>query len=90
MIDCLQHNSNSKDMYIQCSLQKKVGDSTYHRTIWGNADKAIVGNTVKIEETDGSWTTDWIIKQTHGEAKPRSWVQHQSHAHTRQRKASDI
>jgi hypothetical protein len=90
MLNCLQNNKSCKDMYVQCTLEKQVGSATHHRTIWGNSDKAIVGNTVKVEENDGSWTTDWIVKQVHGKAKPRSWVQHQSHAHTRQRSASDI
>lgn len=90
MMNCLNQKLNDKDMYVHCTLIKVVDGIHYERVIWGNSDKAITGNVVKVEEDDGSWTTDWIVKQTHGEAKPRSWVQHQSHAHTRQRKASDI
>jgi hypothetical protein len=75
-----------KEYYIQCEIVR--GNST--RVIWANSDKAIVGNLVKVEEDDGSWSEGWFVKSVYGEAKPRAEVIHQSHAHTRQRKSSDI
>lgn len=90
MKNCLQ--TNPKNMYIQCTLRKPSGsDSGYaERTLWANSDKAIVGNKVKVEENDGSWTTDWTVISIHGSALPKAYVQNQSHAYSRQRKASDI
>jgi hypothetical protein len=82
--------ANLKEMYVHCSLQKREGTSTLHRTIWANADKATVGRIVKIEEDNGEWTQGWEVMAVHGEPRPKDIVQHQSHAYTRQRKASDI
>jgi hypothetical protein len=79
-----------KDMCVQCRLEKMNGEAKLSRTIWGNADKALVGSVVKIEEDDGSWTADWVVKAVYGLPMPKKAVQHRSHDHTRQRKSSDI
>jgi hypothetical protein len=80
----------SKEMYVQCSVMKIDGGSTLQRTFWTNADKAEVGRAVKIEEDDGSWSEGWEVSAVYGPPLPKTYVQYMSHAHTRQRKASDI
>lgn len=77
-------------MYIQCTVQRIEGTSVLKRTIWGNADKAIVGNSVKIEENDGSWSEPWEVIAIHGNAISKKRAVENSHLHTKQRKASDI
>jgi hypothetical protein len=77
-------------LYQQGTLRKEQGDSTLSRTIWGPADKMVPGNHVKVEEDNGSWTDGWLVAAVHGEPLPEKLVRHMGHAHTRQRKASDI
>ena len=86
MLDCFGQRNKLKEFYIQCDLVK--GNSK--RTIWVNADKAIKGNLVKIEEDDGTWNEGWAVQEIYGEPRPKAEVIHQSHAHTRQRRSSDI
>lgn len=79
-----------KEMFVQCSLQKRQGVSLVHRIIWANCDKAVVGNTVKVEEDNGTWTDGWEVMEVYGSPLPESTVRHRSHDHTRQRPSSDI
>ena len=71
-------------------LEKRDGDRVTTRVIWGPKENAVVGKTVKVEEDNGEWTTGWQVVEVYGEALPEKFVVHQSHAYTRQRKASDI
>lgn len=80
----------AEEMYVQCSLRKQEGNATVQRTIWANADKATLGRIVKVEENNGEWTQGWEVVGVHGKPLPKKYVQHMSHAHTRQRKVSDI
>jgi hypothetical protein len=57
---------------------------------WAPATPAVPGNTVEVEERDGSWSQGWTVASVHGEPLPSKLVQHRSHDHTRQRQASDI
>jgi hypothetical protein len=76
--------------YRQCTLQKREGVATLSRTIWGPDACVQVGRVVKVEEHDGTWTQGWTVVAVHGESLPERYVKQMSHAHTRQRRASDI
>jgi hypothetical protein len=80
----------NSETYQQCTLEKREGSSVSTRVLWGPSDKTIVGNTVKVEENDGSWTTDWVVKAVHGEPIDKIMAMKQSRDYTKQRKASDI
>ena len=83
----------SDEPYVQVSVMKKLNDdnlTTCGRTFWTQKEKAVIGKIVKIEEDDGSWSTDWEIVQVYKTELPKSVVQDRSHDYTRQRKASDI
>jgi hypothetical protein len=73
--------------YQQCKIEKNDGS---YRVIWGPSEKLIIGKNIKVEEDNGEWTEGWIVKEIYGEPLPEKYVRHMSHAHTRQRKASDI
>lgn len=76
--------------YRQCTLEKQQGTATVSRTIWGPDECVRVGKRVKVEENNGTWTEGWTVVAVHGEPLPERYVGHMSHAHTRQRRASDI
>ncbi len=77
-------------MYRQCTLQKREGRAVLTRVLWGPESFAVVDRIVRVEEDDGKWTTGWRVVAVHGDAIPERYARHMSHAHTRQRKASDI
>jgi hypothetical protein len=83
--------SKSNEMYKQGVLTKpSENGGTITRVFWGPEKYMIPGRLVKVEEDDGTWTEGWTVKSASGQAMPKDIVVHQSHAHTRQRKASDI
>jgi hypothetical protein len=77
-------------MYRQCKCQKKEDNATTSRVFWGPEKYTEVGRIVKIEEDNGEWTQNWEVIEVYEARLPESVVKHQSHAHTRQRIASDI
>ncbi len=77
-------------MYKQCRLEKVEGNSKIERMIWGPSKHAIEGKVVKVEEDDGSWTQGWTVVSASGVELEERYVRNLSHAHTRQRRASDI
>lgn len=90
MINCFEVVVSKEVKYQQCTLEKKQGAATLSRTIWGPASHTKVGRVVRVEEDDGNWTEGWTVAAVHGEPLPERYVRYLSHAHTRQRKASDI
>lgn len=50
----------------------------------------VVGKIVKVEEDNGEWSEGWTVEFASEKSLPKDYVVHQSHAYTRQRKASDI
>lgn len=80
-----------KGFYRQMTLEKSCGqDCRQSRTLWGPAEKAVVGRQVKVQEDDGSWSEGWTVVAVYGVPVPEKLARHNSHAHTRQRKCSDI
>jgi hypothetical protein len=77
-------------MYRQCNLQKQEGNATINRTLWGPEKYTTLGRVVKVEEDNGKWTEGWTVVDVYNPALPEKYVVHQSHAYTRQRRASDI
>jgi hypothetical protein len=89
--DTLNRETTMKEStYRQMTLEKPIGSGLSRRTIWGPTRFAEVGRVVKVEENDGSWSEGWTVKSVHSDPLPEKYVRHMSHAHTRQRKASDI
>lgn len=81
----------TQEMYQQCTLEKpSPRGGKVVRTIWGPSKYLQVGRQVKVEEDDGEWSQGWTVMAVYGEPLPEKYVRHQSHAHTRQRKSSDI
>jgi hypothetical protein len=76
--------------YRQCTLEKRQGAARVTRTIWGPDPCVRVGNAVKVEENDGTWSEGWTVVAVHGDPLPERYVRYVSHAYTRQRRASDI
>lgn len=77
-------------MYVQCDVEKKQGKVSRKRRLWGPEKHAILGKLVKVEEDNGEWTEGWRVIAVYDEVLPEKYVRIMSHAHTRQRKASDI
>ena len=80
----------AKDVYYkQCRLERQEGTARVHRTTWLPVQFAVEGDSVKLKD-DGVWTDGWRVVSASGDALTEGYVVHQSHAHTRQRRASDI
>ena len=77
-------------MYQQCKIEKTTAAGVSSRVIWGPSEYTVVGKPVKVEEDDGSWTTDWTVVAVFGEPIDEKIVNHNSRAYLRQREASDI
>lgn len=81
---------SKETMYRQCKLHKQVGQTHLTRTTWAEEKYAVQGREVKIEEHDGTWTQDWTVIEVYKQLLDEKSMQVMRHAHTRQRKASDI
>lgn len=79
-----------QEMYRQCTVEKPTETGRQRWTFWAPENKAVVGNTVKVEETNGTWSEGWTVVEAYNAVLPEKVVQHRSHDHTRQRQASDI
>jgi len=75
--------------YKQCRLEKREGSARLQRTTWLPVQFAVEGETLKLKD-NGTWTDEWRVVSASGVALTERYVVHQSHAHTRQRRASDI
>jgi hypothetical protein len=56
---------------------------------WLPEKYAVAGSVVRLRD-DGTWTDGWKILSASGPAIDGKYAVNMSHAHTRQRKASDI
>lgn len=81
---------SKSEMYVHGTLEKFDGTGRLERTIWGPSEYMVVGKVVKVEENDGSWTQDWVVRSVYGEPMPEKLVAHRSRDYLRQRAASDI
>jgi hypothetical protein len=77
-------------LYRQCVLRKAQDSAVAFRVLWGQTPYAEVGRRVKVQEDDGTWTHGWEVVSVHGEPVSEQYIVRQRHAHTRQRRASDI
>ena len=77
------------EMYSQMTLKRTRSKSTDTRVIWGPSEKAVVGNEVKVEEDDGTWTEGWVVEHVHSTVSKKA-ANAMSQLYKKQRKASDI
>jgi hypothetical protein len=80
-----------KDGYTQTRMYKRQGiqNHRYYHTAWIPSDIAVVGNTVRLKNDDGTWEEDWIVEDTFN---TQDWktVAERSQDYKKTRKASDI
>lgn len=80
--------------YKQCRLEKREPGHRMERMSWLPEWYAVEGSVVKLRDTLKSgeqvWTDGWHVMSFSGLALDEKYAVHMSHAHTRQRKASDI
>jgi hypothetical protein len=70
-------------------MEKREGGARIERTSWLPEEYAVEDAVVKLRD-DGVWTDGWKITSASGPALDEKYVVNMSHAHTRQRRASDI
>lgn len=81
----------SKDtMYRQVELEKPSENGVVSRTFWTDEKYATEGREVKIQEDNGDWDQGWIVKKVYSQTITEKVMTTMRHAHTKQRKASDI
>jgi len=83
--NCLEGSKSLREMCLQVKLRR--GNES--RVMWANADKCIKGNTVKVEEDDGTWSEGWVVEEVHGPPVSKTIIAHRSHEHTTYRKRND-
>jgi hypothetical protein len=75
--------------YRQCRLEKAEGGDRLERTLWLPVRYAVKGDVVKLRD-NGVWSDGWRVTSASGMEIDEKYAVHTSHAHTRQRRASDI
>ena len=75
--------------YKQCRLERREGHVRMERTTWLPEAFAVEGGTVRLRDGD-TWTDGWTVVSASGTRLPERVAVNQAHAHTRQRRASDI
>jgi hypothetical protein len=56
------------ELYKQCSMTRRVGETVHRRTEWIPVKYAVVGNPLKLRN-DGVWEDGWIVDTANGEAQ---------------------
>lgn len=81
----------SKPMeYRQCRLRRRVGAAVIEQMAWIPDRFASVGRTVRIKGEGDSWSDGWEVAFASSESVSEEYIAQARHAHTRQRRASDI
>jgi hypothetical protein len=75
--------------YKQCRLERREGTARIERMSWLPEKYAVAGSVVRLRD-NGTWTDGWKILSSSGPSLDEKYVVNLSHAHTRQRRASDI
>jgi len=81
----VENQNNLKELCYQVKLKR----GNQERVMWANADKVMLGEKVKVEEDDGTWSENWTIDEIYGNAVPKSIINHRSHEHATYRKRND-
>lgn len=76
--------------HTQCRLEKMLSpDHLRIQMAWIPNQFAIVGNYVRLKQSDGSWDNGWLIAETFT-TLDSAYVNERSRDFTRQREASDL
>jgi|GEM_PF-5302298 len=81
---------NTSMAYRQCHLERQEGPAIVHHTSWLPGQFAIVGNTLRLKQSDDSWSALWTVTFVSETALSDAEVRSAERAHLKQRKASDI
>jgi hypothetical protein len=79
-------------MFRQCKVQRPSpsGFGVEERVFWAESGRAVAGNAVRVQEDDDSWSDGWTVMNVYGDPVDEKYVNQMRHAHTKQRRASDI
>ncbi|MCK9458492.1 MAG: hypothetical protein M0R80_02465 [Proteobacteria bacterium] len=77
-------------MYNQCSLEKKIDEtSSRHQIAWIPSKFAIKGMILKIRDGAGDWEDGWLVTGVGTSCEDSDLVEHHR-VHRDHRKASDV
>jgi hypothetical protein len=76
--------------YRQCRLQKKIATGVTEQVSYIPEPFCVLGKVLKLRDEDGNWSDGWKVIFAAQSRRSEEWTNKQSHAHTKNRQASDI